>query len=265
MGEVYLARHTKLGTNVAIKLLPAKFSNDARRLAMFEREARMAARLNHTNIATVHDFFEIDDRHYFVMEFVGGKTLGDLLEDQQPIPLPKLLDIAVQISQGLAAAHGRNIIHRDLKPGNVMITPEGRVKLLDFGLAKAIPTADGLTTGLGASVFSSDAILGTLGYMSPEQARGGDVDARTDLFALGVILYEMATGEQPFRRPSGADTISAILNDRPTCATIVNPDIPREVGDLIDKLLAKKREDRYQVAGLWESRSSPFVSIHSPQ
>ncbi len=246
MGEVYLAQNTMLGSFVAIKLLSSKFSNDPQLSAAFEREARMAAHLDHPHIATVHDFFQVDERHYLVMEYVEGRSLGDLLKTEKPVPLAKLLDLAVQIAEGLAAAHGRGIIHRDLKPDNVMIKRDGRVKILDFGLAKVDQAESPDSSRLGTSIFDSGAVIGTVGYMSPEQLRGQPVDARTDLFALGAVLYEMATGTTPFRKATFADTQSALLNEQPASATTLNRDVPVELARLIDKLLAKRPPDRHQ-------------------
>ena len=249
MGMVYLAIDTRLDRRVALKLLPDEFAQNARRRAMFDREARTAAHLNHPNIATVYELGARDDRHFIAMEYVEGRTLRDVLRDGAPLQLPEILDLAAQIATGLAAAHEHQIIHRDLKPANMVVTPDRRVKILDFGLAKALQRpADG-HSGLEHRVGSTGVLMGTPGYMSPEQARGQDVDARTDLFALGVVLYEMATGQAPFERETTADTISALLNEEPRPAAELNPQLPPALVTLIAKLLEKQAADRYRSAG----------------
>ena len=248
MGMVYLAVDSKLDRNVALKLLPDEFSHDPQRLALFEREARTAANLNHPNIATIYELGEFDGSYFIAMEYVEGRLLSDLMQESQPVSLPEFLDIAVQIAQGLTAAHDSNVVHRDLKPGNLMITNEARVKILDFGLAKALQSDAATATGPRAPVRSttSSTFLGTVGYSSPEQCSGKPVDLRCDLFSFGVVLYELATGVAPFTRPSLPDTISAVLNDDPEPPTVVNSDLPAELADLIGKLLAKQPDDRYQ-------------------
>ena len=246
MGEVYLARNRELDTSVAIKLLSPRYSSDLQLSAAFKREGRTAAKLDHRNVARVRDSFEHDGRNYLVMEFVEGQSLGDLTKGGKPVPTEELLDVGIQIAQGLAAAHSLGIIHRDLKPHNVMITADGRVKILDFGLAKVDQARNPTSRDVGSSIFPSGVVVGTIGYMSPEQVCGQHVDARSDLFALGVVFYEMATGVVPFRRSTFGDTQNAILKEKPKPATVLNPEIPFELARLIDKLLAKEPEDRYQ-------------------
>jgi eukaryotic-like serine/threonine-protein kinase len=220
MGEVYRARDTKLGREVAIKVLPAGFAHDADRLARFEREAHVLASLNHPNIAVIHGVEEFHGVPALVMELVEGPTLADRIVDG-PIPLQEALPIARQIAEALEAAHEQGIIHRDLKPANVKVKPDGTVKVLDFGLAKTLeserpgtdlsnsPTLTARATGTGV-------ILGTAGYMSPEQARGSAVDRRADVWAFGVVLFEMASGRPPFAADTVTDTIAAIVTREPS-------------------------------------------------
>src|SRR5215469_15605529 len=198
MGDVYQAADTKLGRSVAIKFLPDAFSHDTERVARFQREARVLASLNHPNIATIHGVEEINGRHFLVMELVPGDTLADRIK-RGAIPIEEALPIAKQIAEALEEAHEKGIIHRDLKPANIKITPDGKVKVLDFGLAKAMESVPATTlsnspTLLSAAASNTGVILGTAAYMSPEQARGKTVDKRTDVWAFGVVLYEMLTG-----------------------------------------------------------------------
>ena len=214
MGEVYEARDSKLGRKVAIKILPASFANDAERLARFQREARMLAALNHPNIATIYGLEQSDSVHYLVMELVPGQTLAERII-KGALPLDESLRIAGQIAQALEAAHEKGVIHRDLKPANIKVTPEGRAKVLDFGLAKAF-TGDGAPELSQAPTLSEEGrILGTPSYMSPEQARGLPVDKRTDIWAFGCVLYEMLTGRTPFAGQTLSDILAAILKHEP--------------------------------------------------
>ena len=218
MGEVYRARDSRLGREAAIKVLPPAFSSDPESLKRFEKEARAASALNHPNIVTVYDVGEADRHSYIAMELVEGKNLRELLGGG-PLPLRKILDVGAQIAEGLAAAHARGLVHRDLKPQNVMLTKDGRVKILDFGLAKQ--GCSPLEGAHGAAVeepsfTTPGAIMGTVGYMSPEQARGEPADFRSDQFSLGVILYELASGRKAFDRGSAIETLSAILRDEPS-------------------------------------------------
>src|SRR5215471_17853642 len=203
MGDVYQATDTKLGRSVAIKFLPEAFSHDTERVARFQREARVLASLNHSNIAAIHGLEEIDSRHFLVMELVAGETLADRIK-RGPIPIEEALPIAKQIAEALEEAHEKGIIHRDLKPANIKVTPDGKVKVLDFGLAKAYEreqanvALSNSPTLLSAAASNAGVILGTAAYMSPEQASGKTVDKRTDVWAFGVVLYEMLTGTPLF-------------------------------------------------------------------
>jgi serine/threonine protein kinase len=199
MGEVYRARDTRLGREVAIKVLPRELTSDPERLARFEREARSASALNHRNIVTIHDFSSRDGEAWLVMELIRGESLRELLS-RGALPFKKVIAIGSGIADGLAAAHNAGIVHRDLKPENVMITSDGTPKILDFGLVKNRASNDITNSSTEMRVSSTGTILGTAGYMSPEQARGEEVDFRSDQFSLGLILYETATGKNPFRR-----------------------------------------------------------------
>ena len=254
MGDVYLARDHNLGRNVAIKFLPARFSSDPERMIRFANEARAASSLNHPNIVTIHEFGDSEGTPFLVMEYVEGRTLRQVLEGR-PLPLKSIFDIAVQIADGLAKAHAAGIVHRDLKPENLMITPDGFVKILDFGLAKLyLPdvltdrrdsTGSATTLSLYNSLTSNGAIIGTVGYMSPEQAAGKPVDFRSDQFALGAILYEMATGHRAFRRDTPVQTLSAIITEQPEPITAHNPSFPVPASRLLDRCLEKDPAGRY--------------------
>jgi Tol biopolymer transport system component len=248
MGEVYRALDTRLGRQVAIKLLQPEVSADADRLRRFEKEARAASSLNHPNIVTIYEVERIDSTSFIVMELVEGKTLREVVSESA-MPVRKLLAIAVQIADGLARAHSAGIVHRDLKPENVMVTKDGLVKILDFGLAKlAHPDQDGggLTQGPTVSGGTSPgAVMGTVGYMSPEQASGHPVDFRSDQFSFGSLLYEMATGKAPFRKPTAAQTLTAIIQDEPESASTVNPKIPPPLRWIVERCFAKDPRERY--------------------
>ncbi len=242
MGEVYVAEDTKLGRRVALKVLPAEMAADPERRARFEREARAVAALSHPNIVTVHSVEEADGVHFITMELVDGKTLAKMLP-KNGFALSELLEIAIPLADAVSSAHRTGITHRDLKPDNIMIDGEGRLRVLDFGLAKLHDPAgfeDGATEAPTAAVETEEGkILGTVAYMSPEQAEGKPVDPRTDVFSLGTILYEMATGERPFRGDTSMSTIGAILKDQPTSVTEINPSLPRHLGRVIRRCLAK--------------------------
>jgi serine/threonine protein kinase/Tol biopolymer transport system component len=218
MGEVYRARDTRLGREVAIKVLPESLSQDPDRLRRFEQEARTVAALNHPNILAVYDFGSQDGVHYMACELLEGETLRKRLDDGA-LPSRRAVEYALQIAQGLSAAHGKGVVHRDLKPDNLFITKDARVKILDFGLAKLAPgetLLDGATSaGTTSGGTTPGVVLGTVGYMSPEQVRGQPVDARSDIFALGAILYEMLSGQRAFKRDSGPETMTAILKEEP--------------------------------------------------
>lgn len=240
MGEVYRARDTRLGREVAIKVLPRELVGDAARLERFKREACSASALNHRNIVTVHDFTSSEEETWLVMELIGGESLRQTVA-RGPLPLKRVLMVGAGIADGLAAAHAAGIVHRDLKPENVMVAPDGTPKLLDFGLVKQEPTVDG-DAATAVLVSRPGIVMGTAAYMSPEQARGEVVDFRSDQFALGLILYEMATGQHPFRRPSVTGTVAAILDDE---SPRLGAEYPPFFADVVARCLSKERGDRY--------------------
>jgi serine/threonine protein kinase/dipeptidyl aminopeptidase/acylaminoacyl peptidase len=242
MGEVYRARDTRLQREVAVKVLPARLSSDAARLKRFEREARSASGLNHPNIVTIHEVGQSDSTSFIVMELVAGKTLRELLQ-VGPVPLRKLLSIASQMSDGLAKAHAAGIVHRDLKPENVMVSSDGFVKILDFGLAKLThDSGEGQTIPDGTE---PDVVMGTVGYMSPEQAAGQRVDFRSDQFSFGSILYEMATGKRAFERATKPETLAAIIREEPDPIAALNAALPSPLRWIVERCLAKEPKDRY--------------------
>ncbi len=247
MGEVYRARDTRLGREVAIKVLPSEMSSDPDRLNRFEQEARSASALNHPNIVTVHDIGKADGIAYIALELVEGRTLRELLL-QEGLPVRQTLRIAVQVAEGLARAHSVGIVHRDLKPENVMIARDGLVKILDFGLAKATaPESGGLTAAptIARDQTRPGSVLGTVGYMSPEQASGQPVDFRSDQFSLGSILYEIATGRKAFQGETAVDTLSAILHAEPAPIASINPQAPAPLRWIVERCLAKDPDERY--------------------
>ena len=250
MGDVYLAEDSKLGRRVALKVLPLGPSADPERRQRFEREARTIAALNHPNIVTIHAVEQDGDITFLTMELVEGRTLSALLP-KSGMPINELLKIAIPLADAVAAAHERSITHRDLKPSNVMLTPDGRVKVLDFGLAKLNEKTgfgDASVTNLAADLTGEGRIVGTVAYMSPEQAEGKPVDHRTDIFSLGVVLYELATGERPFSGDTNMSTLSAILKDTPRSVSDIRPDLPRDLARIIKRALVKDPEHRYQTA-----------------
>ncbi len=248
MGEVYRAKDVRLGREVAIKVLVGESASDPQRLMYFEREARAASALNHPNIITIYDIGQIDSAHYIAMELVEGKTLRDILA-LGPLPTKKTLHIAAQVADGLAKAHAAGILHRDLKPENLVITNDGAVKILDFGLAKLaeprLPANGASHAPTLASASQPGLILGTVGYMSPEQAAGLPADFRSDQFSFGAILYETATGKRAFQRETAVETLSAIIRDEPEPVAAINPMAPAPFRWVVERCLAKNPEDRY--------------------
>jgi eukaryotic-like serine/threonine-protein kinase len=252
MGEVYRARDTRLGREVALKVLPESFSRDADRLRRFEQEARAVAALNHPNILAIHDIGEEGGSPFIVSELLDGNSLRTELENGA-LSSRKASDYAAQIAQGLAAAHDKNIVHRDLKPENIFLTKEGRVKILDFGLAKLAPQArgaksesDGMT--LTSSPTEAGVVMGTAGYMAPEQVRGSTVDSRTDIFAFGAVLYEMVSGQRAFRRDTAAETMTAILKEDPPELSEMNHPVSPGLERIVRRCLEKQPEQRFQSA-----------------
>src|SRR5580692_12590450 len=246
MGEVYRARDARLGRSLAIKTLPAAFSNDPDRLQRFEREARSASALNHPNIVTIYELGQDGSTHYIAMELVEGNTLSQLLL-AGVLPIRKAIEIAAQIAEGLAKAHEAGIAHRDLKPGNLMVSKDGFVKILDFGLAKLSSSGVDMSQTLTTSGWQTGAgvILGTVHYMSPEQASGGALDFRSDQFSFGLVLYEMITGKRAFARKTAAEILVAIMREQAEPIGAQNPDCPAPLCWAIERCLAKEPDKRY--------------------
>jgi serine/threonine-protein kinase len=253
MGEVYQAHDTKLGRDVAIKVLPEAFAHDSERLSRFQREAKMLASLNHPNIATIHGLEHSDGTHYLVMELVPGDTLQDRVKRDGAVPVEEALTIAEQIAEALEAAHEKNIVHRDLKPANVKVTAEGKVKVLDFGLAKAFegdtPTEDmGNSPTLSMAATMQGVILGTAAYMSPEQAKGKAVDKRTDIWAFGCVLYEMLTGKPAFDGEDITEILAAVVKTEPDWRALPAT-TPAKIHDLVRRCLQKDKTLRLRDSG----------------
>jgi len=250
MGEVYLAKDKKLDRQVAVKILNEKFSKDGSNLNRFVREAKAASALNHPNILVIHEIGDSDKTHYIVSEFINGDTLRETFKSKT-LELAEVLDIAIQIANALCAAHEARLIHRDIKPENIMIRPDGLVKVLDFGLAKLVEQKNRSVLGLGDSTelqnhTARGVIMGTVNYMSPEQARGKKVDERTDIFSLGVVLYEMITGKAPFAGDSVLETFAKLIEHEPEPIRNYVSGVPDEIVQIISKMLEKAPENRYQ-------------------
>jgi Tol biopolymer transport system component len=254
MGDVYEAEDPRLNRHVALKVLPADLAHDAERVERFEREAQAIAALDHPNIVVIHSTEEAGGTRFLVMQLVKGRILDDVIPPNG-LTIERFFDIAIPLVEAVAAAHRKGVLHRDLKPSNVMVADDGTVKVLDFGLAKLLPEDDdevktGMRTVNGADLdlTGEGRVLGTVAYMSPEQAEGKQVDARSDVFALGVLLYQMATGERPFTGDTKLSVMSSIVKDEPTSVTELNTELPRHLGRIIKHALAKDLERRYQTA-----------------
>src|SRR5262245_50110518 len=262
MGEVYRARDTNLKRDVAIKALPEEFSGDAGRIARFQREAEVLASLNHSNIASIYELKEWDGSRFLILELVEGETLAERVA-RGPMPLDEALRVASQICEAIEAAHEKNVIHRDLKPANVKLTPDNKVKVLDFGLARMLePESPGSNLTTSPTLMTvGGVILGTAAYMSPEQARGKTVDKRTDIWAFGCVLFEMLSGRQAFSGETVSDTIAAILSRGPDM-NVLPKGTPRKIRDLLRRCIEK--DPRSRVHDIADARIEIAETIKAP-
>lgn len=247
MGSVYLAHDTKLERSIALKVLPPDVAADPRVLARFRQEARAIAAVNHPNIVVIHSVEEVGDTNFITMELIEGRTLSDVMTDQD-IDLTFFFDIAVPLASALEAAHAQGVTHRDLKPANIMITHAGQVKVLDFGLAKMVraESEDPVEEARTETLIVENLILGTPNYMAPEQVRSDPADNRSDIFAVGAVMYHLITGQRPFNGQTATEIMAAVLRDTPVPAVTVNPDCPPRLSSLIERCLAKDPGKRFQ-------------------
>ena len=249
MGEVYLAQDPRLDRTIALKILPAELASDPDRIRRFIREARAASGLKHPNVATIYEIGKSDEFHFIAMEYVEGQTLGNKIGGR-PLPIAEIVEIGIQVADALDEAHRKRITHRDIKPANLMLTSREQVKILDFGLAK-VTQSEGQVLGSDISTVvktETGLVMGTVQYMSPEQVLGKEVDHRTDIFSLGVVLYEMATGRLPFTGTSTSETMDRVLHGQPEAIARFNYNVPADLERIIRKCLEKDRERRYQSA-----------------
>jgi len=250
MGDVYLATDTQLQRKVALKILPAEVASNAQRVRRFLQEAKTVSALNHPHIITIYEVGEADSTSFIATEFIEGKTLREAIKSKQ-MPLDKIIEIATQSASALTAAHEVNIVHRDIKPENIMLRDDGYVKVLDFGLAKLLDHSNSNPEASTLVNTADGVVLGTVSYMSPEQARGLEVDARTDIWSLGAVLYEMVTGRRPFEGTTLSDILAAVLDHEPTPVARYSPEAPPELERIIRKALAKNPDSAIKPPGTY--------------